>query len=341
MWSVVIYSKHQLSRMWLHILSGWSSVEASDFSPWLLSALHGRGRLLLPHGSKSRVLLEHALQLLELLDGLHLVPSQPLLKNLRPEHGLALVAFKLSFITLHVVTAALHLRPALPQLVLLLLEASLDDLSTVREPLAEVRGALLRHQLCLERVKLHEACVLVLEVHKVWLEDIHLGGLLFLLLLLGALTQALHAGALTCQVVDGWLKHIVAAARDGEVTLLASLDRSHATDANLILAPARELLLRPLVRLHDDIPAVRLHLKQFLHLRLRGLGQTSGQATQIAVLVDVGTGTIGELPRLPVVVHTDLALGDEVADLVNVLVGRGLCVASELLSHLADGYLTH
>ena len=57
--------------------------------PWS-SAFDCRG-LLLPHRSQPWVLLQHALQLLELLDGLHLVARQALLQDLRSEHGFILV----------------------------------------------------------------------------------------------------------------------------------------------------------------------------------------------------------------------------------------------------------
>mmetsp|Transcript_65944 Transcript_65944/g.204554 ORF Transcript_65944/g.204554 Transcript_65944/m.204554 type:complete len:299 (-) Transcript_65944:134-1030(-) len=131
------------------------------------------------------------------------MPCEALLQDLGAEHGMALVLLELALGVLDVVAAALHLRPALAQAVLLILQALLDDLGAVREALAEVLRALLGHELGLQGVELQDARVLVHEVHEVGREDVHARGRLVGLLLLGSIALDLpHALAAEQQVED-------------------------------------------------------------------------------------------------------------------------------------------
>merc|ERR1719506_3411011 len=85
-------------------------------------------RSLRPHGLEPRIFREGLLELRELLDRLALVPGEALLENLDAEHRVRLILLELTLVLLDVLATALHLRPALPQLVLLFLQPLLDDL---------------------------------------------------------------------------------------------------------------------------------------------------------------------------------------------------------------------
>mmetsp|Transcript_84665 Transcript_84665/g.274266 ORF Transcript_84665/g.274266 Transcript_84665/m.274266 type:complete len:273 (-) Transcript_84665:1655-2473(-) len=269
------------------------------------------------------------------------MPCEALLQDLGAEHGMALVLLELALGVLDVVAAALHLRPALAQAVLLILQALLDDLGAVREALAEVLRALLGHELGLQGVELQDARVLVHEVHEVGREDVHARGRLVGLLLLGALLEGVDARALARHVVDGGLEDVLAPCGRAEAELPAPACRARGPDAVLLLPPLVQLHVRLLVRLREALAAARLHLQQPLGLRVRRLRQAPGVAPEGAVLVDVSDGPVRELPRLAVEVHAELALREEVTDLVEVLVRRHGWVPRKLLRHLADGHLAH
>merc|ERR1719506_1819299 len=110
---------------------------------WQKSSSRG----LRPHGLEPRIFREGLLELRELLDRLALAPGEALLENLDAEHRVRLILLELTLVLLDVLATALHLRPALPQLVLLFLQPLLDDCGPVQQALPEVVLALLLDKL--------------------------------------------------------------------------------------------------------------------------------------------------------------------------------------------------
>mmetsp|Transcript_48647 Transcript_48647/g.140957 ORF Transcript_48647/g.140957 Transcript_48647/m.140957 type:complete len:218 (+) Transcript_48647:201-854(+) len=211
-----------------------------------------------------------------------------LLQDLGAEHSQALVLLKVALILLDVVSAPLHLCPTLPQEVLLLLQPALDDLCTICQPLPEVLRALLRNKLRLQGVKLNNARVLVDKVNQIGCQDVDLGGRLLLLLLLGALAQRVHPGALARRVVDRRLEDVLPTTWHTEVSFLPRLSGSQCRNLVLLFAPLVELEVRFLMGICEALTTIRLHLQQLLRLCMRGLGLVPWQSPQCTVLIDVG-----------------------------------------------------
>mmetsp|Transcript_99419 Transcript_99419/g.259195 ORF Transcript_99419/g.259195 Transcript_99419/m.259195 type:complete len:532 (+) Transcript_99419:260-1855(+) len=269
------------------------------------------------------------------------MPGQALLEDLRAEHRQAPVVVELAVVLLDVVAAALHLRAPLPQLVLLLLKAALDDLGAVCEPLAEILRALLGDELGLHGVQLGVACLLVDEVHKIGGEDVHLRRLLLRLVLLGAVL-AVRPGprrVLAGEVVHRGLQHLVvllAGARQRHAAALGLLVGAGGAYLLLLLLPQDQLLVPALLRLRQAIAAGDLHLQELLDLLCGGRRRLRRVPLEAAVPAEVGLAPVGQDPGLAVVVHADLPLSKKVANLLWILVGRHVRVPSVLLRHLPD-----